>query len=335
MATDQDTGSAFDAAMARIAVGAYDDAQQQRQAMLNRIRDVVRKRNEDIPFDAVEDEKDDDERDYGSKYEDDNLPGLIEEMREEGKLTPHEEEYLRKMLSAAQTAEQIEQQYNDAMGIVEREPIYTEWLQHVNGIGTTLTARLINQFGYAEDFEKVSNMWSYSGLAPGQERRRGEQAGFSPDAKRLAWLCADRIIMQGSRSTYKEAFYDPYKQKQVHRKERADEDLCAVCGAQPPRRVLYQPQGEDEDFGGGGPDVCEECYDEDGGNPSAPNSQGHADTRARRYLGKKVLKHYWAIARDIKGLEVPDEWVITHGGHDKREDTWENPFHAKRELMDG
>lgn len=42
--------STFNQNLARIAVGAYDDAQKVRTAMMNRVRDIVRKTNEDIPF---------------------------------------------------------------------------------------------------------------------------------------------------------------------------------------------------------------------------------------------------------------------------------------------
>lgn len=294
------TGSPFDQSLARTAVGAYDDAQDVRTAMMNRVRDIIRKRNEDIPFDAVEAEKDDEDRDYDAKYKDENLPDLIEEMLDAGDLDNHEYQYLSKMLEAGKAAERIENQYKDVMSIVEREPVYANWLQHVNGVGTTLTARLLDRFGYCEDFEKVSNLWSYSGLAPGQERTRGEQLGYDPQAKTLAWLVADRIIMQGSRSQYKVEFYDPYKQKQLDRMERAEEM-------------------SDEE-------LAEKEW-------SPPNDRGHADTRARRYLGKKFLKHYWAIARDVKGLDTPAEWVVTHGGHDERTDTFENPFYAKRAVI--
>lgn len=292
--------SAFNQRIARIAVGAYDDAQDQRQAMMNRVRDVIRKKNEGIPFDAVEDEKEDDERDYDEKYQDENLPDLIDEMHDEERLSGDEYEYLRQMLDAAEAAEKIEEQYKAVMKITTSEPIFQEWLANVYGVSTTLTARLLHQFGYCEDFDRVSNLWSYSGMAPGQDRERGEQLGYSPDAKTLAWLVSDRIIMQGGRSRYKEEFYDPYKEKQLRRMEQAEE--------------MTEAQLEEQKW-------------------TPPESRGHADNRARRYLAKKFLKHYWYIARSIKGYETPDEWVVTHGGHEKQTETFENPAYAKRELL--
>lgn len=318
--------TSFDHQIARIAVGAYDDAQSVRTSMMNRVRDIVRKKNEGIPFDAVEDEKAEEDRDYDAKYQDDNLPDLIDEMLEDGRLTPHEHEYLADMLEAAAMGENVEAQYQSLMAITENEPIYQEWLQHVYGVSTTLTARLLHQFGYCEDFEKVSNLWSYAGLAPGQTRTRGEQLNYSPQAKTLAWLVADRIIMtshHADRPQYKGHFFDPYKDKQLARMGRDEDGVCLMCG----QREAVAPSDE--------PAVCEECWlDSEGQNiPSAPNSQGHADMRARRYLAKKVLKHYWYLARQMKDLPVPDEYVVAYGDHEKREDTWENPEYALDDLQ--
>jgi len=289
--------SQLNRSIARIAVGAYDDAQEVRKSMMNRVRDIVRKKNEDIPFDEVEDEKED--QSYDAKYKDDKLPDLIEEMHTSGKLTPEEFDYLAEMLDAGQTASDVEKQYKNVMKITKKEPIFVEWLQHVYGVSYTLTARMIHRFGYCEDFDRVSQLWSYSGLAPGQKREKGEQLGYDPQAKTLAWLVADNMIKQGTSSKYRTEFYDPYKKKQLRRKDRAED--------------MTDAQLEEQKW-------------------TPPESQGHADNRSRRYLAKKFLKHYWAIARDLQGLETPEEYIIAHGGHEKQTDTWENPFYAKRML---
>lgn len=292
-----DAGSKFDRQIARIAVGAYDDAQSVRTSMMNRVRDVVRKKREGIPFDEVEDEKED--QDYSSEYSDDNLPELVREMNEEDVLTDHEHDYLQRMLTTAQKAAKVENEYKNIMKITEAEPIYSQWLTDVYGVSTTLTAKLIHQFGYCEKFDKPSQLWSYSGWAPGQERKRGEQLNYSPDAKTLTWNVADKMWMQGANSKFRTHFYDPYKEEQIRRmgaaEEMTDEELA------------------EKDW-------------------SPPKSRGHAQTRSKRYLAKKFLKHYWFISRDMMGLETPDEWVITHGGHDKMEESFENPAYAYTEV---
>lgn len=387
-------GSNFDQSLARIAVGAYGDSQQVRQAMMNRVRDVVRKRNEGIPFDMVETEKDPDETDFESKYKDANLPELIEEMERDDKLSAHERKYLGVMLDAAATASEAEQLYQEAMEIVKKEPIYQNVLQYVNGVGPTLAAKLLHKFGYCgpvrvvdressevvydETFDgfdaaasevkkavqanrrarddgdqgpyriqghaRISHLWSYTGIVPGKSRKRGERLTYDPEAKTLAWLVADRMIMQGSRSKFKEHFYDPYKAKQMERLERAEEGVCIQCGGAEPiretvgRQFLERFVDDIDENTDVSDDVCTDCFaqrfepGEGGGVPTAPNSRGHADLRARRYLSQRFLKFYWWHTRDQLGLETPEEWVVTHGGHDKKTETFENPDYALREI---
>lgn len=301
MTNDKQTygaGSQFDQNLARIAVGGYDDLQEIRKAQMNRVRDIIRKKNEEIPFDKTEDEKED--RNFDSKYKDENLPELLKEMKDEGKIDAEEYKYLDKMLETGELAEEMENQYKNVMGITESEPIYRDYLQHVYGVSSTLTARLINRFGYCEDFDRVSHLWSYCGLTPSSNREKGEQLDFDPQAKKLAWLVADCMIKGGDRSSYRKHFFDPYKEKQLDRKDRAEE--------------MTKGQLEEKTW-------------------TPPESQGHAHNRAVRYLAKKFLKHYWAISRELKGEDVPEEYIIAHGGHEKREDTWENPFYAKKQLI--
>ena len=109
------------------------------------------------------------------------------------------------------------------------------------------------------------------------------------------------MLRSGDKSMYRREFYDPYKRKQLRRMERAEEMTEAELES-----VKWTP----------------------------PQSKGHAHNRAMRYMAKKFLKHSWAISREMQGLELPDDWVITHGGHDKRTDTFENPFYAKEAVRD-
>lgn len=342
--------------------------QEARISMLNRVRDIIRKKNEDIPFDEVEEEKDPEERDFDSKYDDENLGDLVEEMFEKDKLTDREYQYILDLLEATSMTSNAEEKYRNIMAVVENEPIYTEWLDNVYGVSTTLTARLLHRFNYCEDYEKVSNLWSYCGFAPGQVRVKGEQLNHDPQSKTLGWLVADRIIMQGDNSDYKKNFYDPYKEIQENRLERNEEGMCIKCGEMSQTDTFSVNHWECKDCGNDGygdtsakrhmditseissshvitfgdesksieVDLCPSCAERLIKNgerlPTAPKYQGHAHNRAVRYLAKKFLKHYWAIARDIKGHETPDEWILTHGGHEKREDTFENPFYAKRQL---
>lgn len=378
--TDDDSSGAsqFDYQIARLAVGGYDDAQQIRKASMNRVRDIVRKRNEDIAFDEVEAEKPPEERDFSAQYADDNLPELIEDLHADGTFSGHEYEYVTEVLEIATDAQALENRFSEVMEIVQGEPIYTQWLQHVYGVSTTLTARLLHAFGYNENRQKVSQLWAYAGLDPTQTRQQGEKMGYDPEHRKLAWLVADRIIMQGANSKYKSKFYDTYKEKQEYRIEHSECQYCGERTIDHGREEPCEPMADStaEEIAAHRSRITdlqaeiERLSDDDGergelaseiqahreaisrleegtlgledfrlpetvpDEATPPWNQGHADARARRYLSKKFLKHFWAISRDIKGLPVPPEWIIAHGEHDAEPNTWENPFYAKQELGD-
>lgn len=331
-------GETFDFVMARTAVGAYNDAQDVRIGMMNRIRDIVRKKREGIPFDAVEEEKD--QSDFSSEYNDENLPDLIVEMLEEGTITEHEHTYLEKMLNVGQRAQAIENEYSDIMQIARSEPIYSEWLKDVTGIGDITTAKLLHQFGYCEKFPRVSNLWSYCGLTPDKTgRKKGEQLSHSPQAKTLLWNVGLNLIR--SQSKYTDEFYYPYKEYQTKKMKQVEDIEYQIVNIKADNGHVIPATfeiGEEVQSLKDSEQAGEDVVRNRGkmlfkGTP--PESEGHLDNRARRYLAKKFIKHYWAIARDLKGLDVPDEWVLTHGGHDKETDTFENPFYAKRIVTTG
>jgi len=290
--------------VARISVEAFYDFQDVRKSMMNRIRDVVRKKREGIPFDEVEEEKED--RNYSKEYADENLPELIEAMfnGEDEKFNEqdvHEDfsqeeyDYLKKILNIAEASQGLEDNFEALMDYFTQEPIFQRFLKHVNGIGPVMTANLIRRIEYCEDYgPHVSNLWSYAGLAPGQERKKGEQANYNVDLRTLCWKISEQLIK--GNSLYKQYFYDPYKEEQLEKMEKAGE-------------------GKEDEFEG-----------------SPPSSRGHAHNRAKRYMVKKFLKHYWIIARSLKNLEITDPYMVKVEGHERREDSPENPWWMLNQL---
>ena len=339
----------FNRKYARIVAGAYDDAQDIRKSMANRVRDLIRKKNEDIPFDEKEEKKE--EKSFDKKYKDDNLPDLIEQMREEGKLTKREFQYLAKMLDTQAKAKEVENHYKRMMDVVKEDPLYTTWLKNVMGVSTVLTARLLNVFGYCERFDRVSNMWSYAGMTPNSKRKKGEKLSFSPKAKGLGWVVADCIMKCGSKSLYRTKFFDPYKDEQLEKMEMVEDRKTEVKQIVEVTKFdenngtkrflkeqydgdLEQLKSDDEVSVNIVPATIDIETKEILFTGTAPKSRGHAHNRAMRYLAKKFLKHYWAISRSLLDLETPDEYIIAYGGHSKRTDTFENPFYAKDVLRE-
>lgn len=105
-------------------------------------------------------------------------------------------------------------------------------------------------------------------------------------------------------------FYGPYKRKQLERLEIVEE-----CDGNVEVRQVEGSGGTTipATFDG---ETSELLFKE-----TSPGSKGHADNRARRYMGKKFVKHYWILARTVKGLPVSDPWIVRPegGGHEKRE----------------
>lgn len=393
MATEPRAGETFDFSLARLVAGAYDDAQDVRKANMNRIRDIVRKVHEDLPFDQRESAKDPDEQTFASIYDDDNLPDLIEEMAEEDKLTDDQLGYINKFLEAGQAAMRVENMYESAMAVVEAEPIFYDWMEHVYGISHVRGAKLLNHLQYNEmrvertdayepgDYPhdprtvvavesedgfdatldayetalafnralsprddpayslsgrpRPSNLVAYAGYAPGQRRVAGEKLGFDPALKTLMYQVGEGFIKGGQDSFYRREFYDPYKAEQ---ERRMKESVCRRCGETAEDHSVKGAEGHDRAACPEGDGVVKP---EDFAVPDAPEDatpawrQGHVDFRARRYMAKAFLKHYWAISRTMKGLHVPEDWVVTHGEHDRRIDVPDNPFYAWREVYPG
>lgn len=381
--------SSFNYQMARLAVEAYDGAQEIRKAQNNRVRDVVRKVDQDIPFDRVEGKKLDAD-DYESKYDDDKLPGLIEDLHDQGELSEEEMSYLQTMLRASEIATDIENEAEQVMKLSKNEPIYTKWLDMVYGVSHTYTARLLYNLGYCgpviitevreddgDKYEEIvyheeksdgnihdtreavktateenrkarrdnvdepyvirgfpapSHLISYAGYVPGQTRQKGQRSYYDPQLKSLVWQIANNMIRQGDKSLYRKNLYDPKRAQYERRMENSE---CQHCG-EPTTEHTYNQKKESYVCADGTP-VDQDDFEiigEDNPKADPPWSQTHANSMARRYMGKWFLKHYWTLAREFAGLETLDYYIIAHGGHSKQKETWKNPYYALRQLKD-
>ena len=63
--------------------------------------------------------------------------------------------------------------------------------------------------------------------------------------------------------------------------------------------------------------------------------QWHAHARAKRYIAKMFLEHYFVASKELTGQEVTKAWIIEHGGHKDYiswKDAVEANMKAKRSL---
>jgi len=74
-------------------------------------------------------------------------------------------------------------------------PLRREFLNHVKGIGAVLSSGIIAWLcDPILKADKVSQLWSYCGLAPNQERRKGEKVSYNPKVKVLCWKVGQSFI---------------------------------------------------------------------------------------------------------------------------------------------
>lgn len=99
-------------------------------------------------------------------------------------------------------------------------PAWTEFMQHVKGMGPTLAAQLIGFIDNVERFATPSKLWKYSGLAcidgKAQRMTKGQSAGYNPRFKALMYNIGTSFIK--SNSPYRE-IYDHYKEKYAEQRD--------------------------------------------------------------------------------------------------------------------
>lgn len=276
----------MDTRIGRIISGAYYDMQNIRISVMGRIRDIIRKKMEGIDFNQPEEKKEQDKIKRG-QYTDDSLPHFLEILNKNNQLTEEEYKYIHYCLEIAQNSRSNENKYkNGLMNFIKNEPIYNFFLSRVRGIGPTLSANIIHNFGYCENYVYVSKLWAHSGLSVvagvAQGRRKGQKANFDPKLKTLAWLIADCLVKQ-NRGYYRQ-IYDTHKEKHLNKEYKPGELN---------HRYPYTYSKDDTKV-----------------------SKNHAHMRAMRYVAQRFLSHYWEASREYMGLSIEKHYVVDHLNHD-------------------
>ena len=202
--------------LGRIVAGAYYDHQAIRIALMNRIRDLIRKKNEGIPFDQVEKKKE--KKTFSKEYQDKNLPALLEKMLKEKKLSEKEYDYIKRILEVTKKAMKNENDYKKLMlEYIEGEEIYKRFLSKIIGLGPVLSCNLIRLFGYCEGYRHVSSLWKHCGLhvvdGKAPKRKKGEKLDWNPKLRTFCWKIADSFVKHKT-PVYRE-IYDSEKRRQI------------------------------------------------------------------------------------------------------------------------
>ncbi len=257
--------------IARIIAGSYYDHQEIRITEMNRVRDLIRKRVEKIT--GVEEKKK--EKDYAKKYTDKKLFSMLPKLVEKGEFTTDDKEYIDKLLIVQESSEKFEALYKKLMmELVENQPVYIEFLQHIKGISSVLSANLIKEFGQCENALHISSLWKYCGMhvvdGKAPKREKGIKLDFSIKLRTLCWKISDSFVKQ--RTPFYRDIYDKEKERQSSFMSHSN---------------------------GGNQTQSASHVERENQKIIAPQSKLHADLRARRKMVKIFLAHYWMACKEI------------------------------------
>lgn len=170
------------------------------------------------------------------------------------------------------------------------------WARTVKGVGPVIAAGLLAHIDI-ERAPTVGHIWSFAGLNPTVQWKKGEKRPWNADLKVLCWKLGDSFVKVSGRD---DAFYGLiYRERKVREVERNDLGLFADQAA----RSLETKKISDKEL---------KATYEAGRLPA-----GRLDLRARRYAVKLFLSHlHHVMYEDHYGEAPPKPYILTEaGGH--------------------
>lgn len=265
--------------LGRTATEGYYDYQEVRKAQFSRIRDVVRRKIENIPMDKPEEKKE--QKEFLDKYSDDKIFGLMKKLEKKNKIKEHEYNYLSALSNLAVETEKLENKYKKLMGrYLKQEAIWYRWLKNIKGISSVLGANLIKNFGYCENYDYPSSLRRHCGFDPDGAKGRHKDMCYSPSLKTFVWKIGDSFIKQRTK---------PYRDIYDSEKERL-------------RKLHPEP-------------IDNPRFLETGKGFKKKYTDMHVHRMAFRKMCQIFLVHYWLVSRKIKGLPLSKPYVHDRLGH--------------------
>lgn len=180
--------------------------------------------------------------------------------------------------------------------IMRTHPLYP-WIQGQRGVGEGGVGRLLGCVGSLSNFDTVSKLWAYCGMAVrdgrAPKRAKGERSGWSPQARVICYQIGEAIV-KGGTGHYRD-LYD------LKRKEYLDRPRVGPSGCpfgQEHRgmaRALDAKTGWSRKTGAGRTVQCVKTDPETGVVSSA-----HVYAAAKRYAVKMLLKDLWIEWRRVR-----------------------------------
>lgn len=315
--------------LGKIASFAYYGFQDVRMKTMNRIRDIIRKKAENIPFDKTEEKKE--KKDYTKKYKDSKLIDKWTKLESVGAISGEEYDFLLECWNSIKEAQNLENEYKKLMEkYVEGKPIYNIFLKKIRGMGKVLSTNLLVEFGDCSQYVYVSRLWAHTGysvLPNGKAPRlqKGVEVNFNPKLRTMVWKVSDSLLKH-NKGVYRQV-YDTEKKKHL---QRMNNSKCKYCGKTTEEHNSRKCEDGKEvtlnDF------IMPERFNEDG---TPPWSRGHAHNRALRKMVKIFLDHYWHCARELAGLPATKTYVEGVLKHDPDDIiTWQEAIEVEMRVKE-
>lgn len=292
----------MDKNISRLAAQGYYNFQLVRLNFLNQIRDIIRKINEGIAFDAVEEKKEG--KKFDAKYSDGKLMALLEQLEKDKKIDKSTSQFLEDCLITVQGGsvretiqcthcdgwfdipsklmgiKGVENEYKKLMAKgVKKETIFIEFLDKIRGIGAVHSANLIKAFGDCGTYERLSKLRAHAGYSVREDNRapfreKGKEIHYNPKIRTMVWKISDNLMKQ-NKGFYRK-IYDEHKKKQLDRE--FEEGFLAET---------YRGYKKED----------------------TKLSKGHAHNRALRKMMVLFLSHFWEASRELNGYPAEKTYV--------------------------
>lgn len=190
----------------------------------------------------------------------------------------------------------LEQQIKGGLTVYAGNHPAGAWAMSQKGLGGVLTAGLLAHIDITRA-PTVGHIWSYAGLVPGVEWKKGEKRPWNADLKKLCWKIGESFVKV---SGYEGAYYGKvYAARKTHEVGINDRGLLSD-----------QAAAKLERFNIGKTTDAYKAYSV-GKLPPA-----HIHARAKRYAVKLFLSHFHAVWYEHEhGTPPPLPYPIAHLQH--------------------
>lgn len=174
-----------------------------------------------------------------------------------------------------------------------------KWLRGIIGIGPVLAAGLLAHIDIRKS-PTAGHIWSFAGLNPGKEWKKGQKRPFNAALKTLCWKIGESFVkVSGNENSFYGRMYKERKALEIEQNEK-------LAYAEQAKTILATKNiGKDTD--------AYKAYIQ-GKLPPA-----HIHARAKRYTVKLFLSHLHEVMyQRILGQEPPIPYAISILGHAHR-----------------